>query len=91
MGNTQEEMICDKCNGFGRVIMYDVATNEMVMRASDIPREVTCSKCQGVGTVDWIDNILGKRSKRNMVGDWDNLTKSWKIIDISVTVPKEKI
>lgn len=44
------EMICDKCNGEGRVRYSD----EVYISSSYL-----CSKCRGKGKVDWVENILG--------------------------------
>ena len=42
------EMICDVCNGTGKV------------DHDKIPMRVSCKKCYGTGKVDWIENITGK-------------------------------
>jgi hypothetical protein len=45
------EVICNKCDGEGVILHY-------------IPEvmDYTCPKCQGCGKLDWIENVVGKRS-----------------------------
>lgn len=54
------ELICDKCNGSGKVVMYDL-DGKVVMLDADIPLEVICTKCRGEGKLDWVENVLGKK------------------------------
>ena len=43
------EMVCNKCDGVGITRKNKHAIN-------------VCSKCQGTGKVDWLENIVGKKS-----------------------------
>ena len=53
------EMICDKCNGSGSCnTKYSQETS---------PYYVRCPKCKGRGKVDWVENIIGKKSKCNII------------------------
>jgi len=40
---------CDRCNGCGEVYKNKIISCSV------------CPKCDGEGTLDWIDNILGKK------------------------------
>lgn len=45
------EIICDKCNGRGV---------NPIKNKFEFP--IPCNKCQGLGKLDWIENIVGKKS-----------------------------
>lgn len=47
------EMICDKCEGEGVLIFSKIDISYA---------DVTCDKCAGTGKVDWVENVVGKKS-----------------------------
>lgn len=44
------ELICDMCNGTGNFPVSDNGENCAI-----------CSKCWGKGSVDWIENVMGRK------------------------------
>jgi len=60
---------CSRCNGVGN-IEYKAGGNLSVSRE--------CTKCKGTGTLDWIENIVGKKTP-DLV--WDSPTLTHDILD----------
>lgn len=55
-------MKCDICNGEG----FYFGSGEFVENIKHIiPVKLTCKKCQGQGTVNWVENIFGKKERGN--------------------------
>lgn len=63
------EIICDKCGGRG--ILRKVVPPEYVLTVEDTQphdhvgikvKDVLCSRCLGERTLDWIENIVGKKA-----------------------------
>ena len=52
----ENEYICDKCGGTGRVNNFNPYHPYYSHR-----RKVFCPMCQGTGKLDWIENIVGKK------------------------------
>lgn len=46
-------VVCDKCGGSGYV---------PVNLVDEYQHQRSCSKCRGTGKLDWVENIIGKRS-----------------------------
>lgn len=56
------EVICDKCKGSGKSEKYEEFFNKDIYYYK-------CSKCHGEGKLDWIENVVGKKTiKLNMNG-----------------------
>ena len=64
------EVKCDKCDGTGEAGNNKIGDNQ---RYFIVPNH--CDKCHGTGKLDWIENIVGKRS-RTLNVDW---TIEWSI------------
>lgn len=55
------EIICDVCKG-------NFCTQRL---HEDMIYRQVCYKCNGAGKVDWVDNVLGKKSQRaSLKSDW---------------------
>ena len=52
----KDQVVCKKCNGEGAI--HGATLQEI---------SFTCPKCDGVGILDWIENIMGKPSKFEMI------------------------
>jgi DnaJ-class molecular chaperone len=52
------EIICDQCNGTGKEYIG------VPIPRGDIYNN--CPKCQGVGKLDWIEAVVGKKTKNNI-------------------------
>jgi DnaJ-class molecular chaperone len=62
--NPEAVYVCDKCKGEGVIkAPYNIHL-----------RQFTCDKCKGTGSVDWIENIVGRKLKD---GDFSSGIESW--------------
>jgi DnaJ-class molecular chaperone len=55
------ENFCPKCNGKGRVLK-DNRKNTTFTRST-----LECNKCLGSGKLDWIEEIVGKRKRPEVI------------------------
>ncbi len=59
------EVVCDQCKGTGYPNNNEIDyNNKFYYNHLDV-----CDKCNGSGKLDWIENIVGKKS-RTFNGDW---------------------
>jgi hypothetical protein len=59
-----EKIICDKCNGTGSTEDYSSLVNPTSSKV--ILKTKLCLKCFGYGVLDWIEIIVGKKSKTEL-------------------------
>jgi len=59
------EVICNKCDGETFIRYTEERGNGFY------PMKIVCNKCNGTGKLDWIENIVGKKSAAN--GTFPNL------------------
>ena len=51
------EVICIECNGTGGIILGSFNNPDLIY----------CNKCNGTGKLDWIENIVGKKSDADLI------------------------
>jgi len=68
------DMICEECNGKGKVL--DSFFDEEIY--------INCNKCNGEGKLDWIENIVGKEIITHSALDNVNVRKLMAYIKQSV-------
>ena len=74
------EIFCDKCNGTGY-------KKDAIL--SNLNFDIYCNKCLGEGKLDWIENIVGKKSNSNTVFVSPGVYT--KEVDLTMRVPIHKI
>ena len=67
LNEEEGEIICPKCKGNCIIFTGKLSVSDF----DKVPIEdtVICPKCFGTGKLDWIENILGKRSRGNLLDD----------------------
>ncbi len=70
----QGEVICEHCNGIGKI--PDLFENTEI--------KVPCATCHGIGKLDWVENIVGKKPTKKSALDSINVRRLLSYVEQSI-------